>query len=257
MFDRLFKIIQAFFDKGISKMETPEILAEQAQEQLESTVKKVRETVISAVANEKMLEGKIKKNAEELSLWERRAAAAVQQNDDELAKQCLQKKQELNQNAFSLQSQLAEQQKTTISLKERANELDEKLREFRNKKKDLSTRVQASESVNKAHDLLSSSTGSSMDKWEEKIREKESRSEAVREMSAAPVEDKFKQLDKNMQLDDELAALKAKMGGGPKLIVDQESSQKPVVDQNVPMVIDNIEDAVEVEEVKPGDEKGK
>jgi phage shock protein A len=256
MFDRLFKIIQAFFDKGISKMETPEILAEQAQEELESTVKKVRETVISAVANEKMLEGKIKKNAEELALWERRATAAVQQNDDELAKQCLQKKQEFNQTGYSLESQLAEQKKTTVSLKERANELDEKLREFRNKKKDLSTRVQASESVAKAHDLLSSSTGSSMDKWEEKIREKESRSEAIREMSGAPVEDKFKQLDKNMQLDDELAALKAKMGGGPKLIVDKESSNKPVVDQNVPMVVDDIEDAVEVDEAKP-EEKGK
>jgi phage shock protein A len=182
-------------------------------------------------------------------LWEKRATAAVQQNDDELAKQCLQKKQEFNQNGYSLESQLAEQKKTTISLKERANELDEKLRDFRNKKKDLSTRMQASDSVNKANELLSSAGGSSMDKWEEKIREKESRSEAIREMNGAPIDDKFKKLD------DELAALKAKMGGGPKLIVDQESSQKPVVDQNVPMVVENIEDAVEVEEVKPGEEK--
>ncbi len=255
MFDRLFKIIQAMFDKGISKMETPEILAEQAQEELETSVKKIRETIVNGIANEKMLESKIKKNAEDLALWEQRATAAVQRNDDELAKQCLQKKQEFNQTGYSLESQLAEQKKTTMSLKERANELDEKLRDFRNKKKDLSTRMQASDSVNKANELLSSSGGSSMDKWEEKIREKESRSEAIREMSGAPIDDKFKKLDEHMQLDDELAALKAKMGGGPKLIVDQESSKKPVVDQNVPMVVENIEDAVEVDEVKPGDEK--
>ncbi len=255
MLDRLMKLIEAFFNKSMSKMETPEVLAEQAQSELEENVKKIKEAVISGIANEKMIEGKIKKNAEDLALWEKRAMGALQQNDEELAKQCLQKKQEFGQNGQSLEQQLADQKKTNISLKERSAELEEKLRDFKAKRKELTARSQATDTVTKAHELLSGtgSSASSMDKWEEKIREKEARGEALREISGAPMEDKFKNLDKNMALDDELAALKAKMGAGPKLIVDQETKTKAIVDKNVPIVREEIVDAVDVEEVS-GDE---
>ena len=248
MIDRFTSLMKAMFNKGISKMETPEILAEQAQMEIESSVKKVREAVVNSIANEKLLEQQLKKNVEELLTWEKRAATAVEHNNDEVAKQCLLKKQELNQSAQSLTVQLAEQKKSSASLKERQAELDEKFRDFQKKKDVITARGKAGEALAKANDLISSSSGGTgMDKWEQKIREKEIMSEVTRQTSGSDVEDKFKALDKNSQLDDELAALKAKVGT-PKLVVSQEPTPT-IVDDNLPMIID-------VDEVE-GDEKGK
>ena len=242
MLDRFMNQIKAMLNKGISQAETPEILAQQAQDQLETSITKLKEALTGGLAQEKMLEQQIKKNKEDLAMWEQRAATAVQQGNDEIARQCLQKKREHSEQAQTLESQLAEQEKTTAALKVRSAELDEELRDFRNKKTGLIARAQAGEALAKANELLSGASGSGMDKWEQKIREKEARGAALDELGGDPTADKFKELDTNSRLDDELAALKEQMGA-PRLVVNGE-----VVDENLPMVID---------ESKPDDDKGK
>jgi phage shock protein A len=242
MFERLKNIINAMFNKSMSQMETPEVLAEQAQNELESGVKKLREATTSSIANEKMLEKQIQKASEEVASWEKRATVAVGAGNDEIAKQCLAKKQEQNQQIQSLQTQLAEQKKNSAALKDRYGEMQTKLKEFQTRKGDMINRVKAGDAVVKANDLISKTGGSSMDKWEQKISEKEARAEAIRELNGGgAIDDKFKELDKHMAMDDELAALKAKMAAGgnsPKLIVDGAKTQ---ADDNVPMVVEVIE----------------
>lgn len=227
MFDRLMNVIKGMFSKGISKLETPELMAEQAQADLEGNVKKLREAVTDSLAGEKMLEKQLQKNAEELATWHQRATVAVQQNNDEIARQCLKKKEEHNQAGMDLESQSRQQKTTTVQLKERLAEMEQKLREFKNKKQDLVTRTQASNATAKANELLSNSAGgtSGMDKWEQKIREKEARSEAMREMSES---DSVKQVDiQLLDVDSQLAALKEQMSAGaPKLIVDTQKDKK-------------------------------
>lgn len=63
MFERLKNIINAMFNKSMSQLETPEVLAEQAQGELESGVKKLREAMTGSLANEKMLEKQLQKRA--------------------------------------------------------------------------------------------------------------------------------------------------------------------------------------------------
>lgn len=244
MFSRFMSLIKAMFNKGISKMETPELLAEEAQQNLESSVKKVQDAVVNSLTNEKMLEQQIKKARDEVAACDKRAAAAVQQNNDDLARQCLQKKGELNQNLAMLMSQLDEQKKNTAALKARAGELQEEMRAFAQKRRSLTARGQASDAVTKANELLSSSPGSEVARLEQKIEQKEYRSQALHDMGSSPVQDKFAELDKRIEIDDELAALKAQVSGGaPKLIVDQEAKPaKTVVDENVPMVIEPEDD---------------
>ena len=244
MFDRLKNIMNAMFNKSMSSLETPEVLAEQAQNELETGVKKLREAMTSSLQNEKMLEKQIQKANEELASWEKRATVAVGAGNDEIAKQCLQKKQEQNQVAQGLESQLTQQKKTTADLKSAYGEMEAKLCQFQSRKGDMINRVKAGDAVVKANDLISKSGGKGMDKWEQKISEKEARAEAIRELNGGgAIEDKFKELDKHMEMEDELAALKAKMGAAanpaPKLIVDDGG--KTVVDDNVPMVVEVIE----------------
>ena len=257
MFDRLMSILKSMFNKGMAKMETPEVLAEQAEMELESNFKKITEALTASIANEKLLEGKVKKTTEDLATWEKRALVAVQQNNDEMARQCLSKKQENAQALQQLEAQLVEQKKTTAMLKERHAELNAKLKDFRMKKSELMSRIQANDSMNKANALISGSGGtpSSMDKWEQKIAEKEALSIAQREISGiTKADDDFKQWDKQAGLDDELAKLKAIAasggGGGGMKLVEAKNPPKEHVDDNLPMIVD-------VEEIKSVDDDKK
>jgi phage shock protein A len=237
MFDRLMSLIKGMFNKGMSKMETPEVLAEEAEAELESNFKKITEAITEGITTEKLLEQKVQKNAAELATWEKRALTAVQQNNDDLARQCLAKKQELAQMAQQYDTQLSEQKKTNISLKERHGELKAKIDDFRIKKNQMLARMKAQDQQAKAAELASGAAGvSSLDKWEQKIAEKEARSQAVRELAGTTAfDDQVKQLDKAAALDDELSALKAiaASGGtsGPKLI------EAKGADPNVPMIV--------------------
>jgi len=237
MFDRLKNVVKGMFNQGVSKLETPTILAEQAQMELETGLKKVKEAVTAAMTNEKMMEGQLQKNSDELATWEKRAVMAVEQNNDDLARQCIAKKKEFKEHVDSLTAQIGEQKKATAGLKQRLNELEEEYRSFKVKKQSMLARAKAADGVAKANELISGGPGgggSSMDKWEEKIRDKEFKNEALKEMSGSNTEQHFNQAAKNLDLDDELAALKTKMTS-TKLI--EEKGAKIVVDDNVPMIV--------------------
>jgi hypothetical protein len=106
-------------------------------------------------------------------------------------------------------------------------------------------RAKSSDSLAKAQELTSGTGGSSMDKWEEKIRAKEI---SVDPLGTGAIEDKFKALDAHSELDDELAALKAKVGVTKiELIVDKE---------NVPLLTENKEEKGEAAEKAEKPEDG-
>lgn len=249
MFERLMNVLKSMFNSGVSKMETPEILAEQAEMELKKSVKEVQEALTSSMTNEKMLDQQIKKTAEERASWEKRAAIAVGQNNDEVARQCLQKKVELVKQEETLAQQLEEQKKQTVALRERFTKMDQENRDFGLKKASMTARAKSSDALAKANELLSDNSGSSMNKWEDRIRASEMRNAAIAEMNgqSAALEE-VKKLEKNSQLDDELAALKANLaaGGGagakgaPKLIVQntEEAEDVEVVAESEPMLIE-------------------
>ena len=260
MFERIINLFKGSVNKGVSKLETPENLAEQASIQLESNLKSLTEAVTAALTNQKSIEQQLVKNQEELTTWEKRAAVAVQNNNDDVAKQCLERKVAHSQNIQSLNSQLEEQKKTLASLKQQYADMEEQLRLFNIKKQGIIARAKSAENQLKADSLGGPGGSNAMDKLEEKIREKEMQNQAVSELNGGgKVDDQFKAMDKNAALDDELAALKAKVGSPaapaiagamPKLIVagDASGAAGAAHEENLPMVVD-----VEVSEPDKGD----
>lgn len=223
MFDRIKNLMNAMVSNGVNKMETPELLLEQAEMELQKNLKDLKEALTESIASEKMTERQLQKKAEELADWEKRATLAVQHDNDAVATECLKKKQEANEISQSLTAQLQQQKTTTATLRQHYSEVDEKLKEFLRKKPEMMARAKASDSLAKAHELTSGTGGSSMDKWEEKIRAKEIQTDPL---GTGAVEEKFKALDTNSELDDELAALKAKVG----------VSKIELVEDNVPLI---------------------
>lgn len=250
MFDRLIAVFKGLFNKGMKELETPEVLAEQAQMELESSHKKIKEAVITAITAEKALEKQIEANSKKIEEWVRRAQISVQQKNDELAKECLQKKQEHTQQDDQLKTQLEEQKKATSALKSRLSEIEQQLRDFHVKKKDMTARLKAGDALSKANEILDSSPGGTgaMAKLEDKIREKEARNEALAEMRGTPLEDKFKGLEGASELDMELAALKEQMAEQPKLIGADKNVKLIQMDQKEVKAIEaTVEDVTDVE----------
>lgn len=253
MFGRIVNVIKGMFNQGISKMETPEVLAEQAQMELESTQKQLKEALIAALTAEKSLEAKIKKDEEEVATWQKRAELAITKGDDQLAKQCLQKRQESEADLTHLKTQLEAQKSSSAALREKSNEQDAKVRDFQTKKKALITRANASAATAKANEVIgggSSSGSASLDKIEEKIRATELRNEAIADIRSGgdkALEDKVKELDATSNLDSELLALKMKVLESqqpmPKLIEAREKPVKAITDRSK-------DDSLEVEEVQ-------
>jgi phage shock protein A len=235
MFDRIKNLMNAMVSSGVNKLETPELLLEQAEMELQKNLKDLKEALTESIASEKMTEKQLQKKAQELADWEKRATIAVQHNNDEVATECLKKKQEANEANQSLTAQLQQQKATSATLKQRYSEVDEKLKEFLRKKPEMITRSKTSDSLAKANELTSGTGATSMDKWEEKIRAKEISTDPL---GTGAVDDKFKALDVHNELDDELAALKAKVGATKiELVEDKENvplltEHKPEDDSN-------------------------
>ena len=249
MFGRLINVIKGLLNQGISKVETPEILAEQHQMELETSGKQLKEALITQITAEKALEQKIQKDSEEVATWQKRAELAITKGDEDLAKQCLQKRQESEQNLAHLKTQLEAQKSATKALKERNSEHEQKMRDFQTQKKNMIARANASNATAKVNDLLNNRGGtSSLDKIEDKIRATELRNEAIADLrggSDKGLEDKIKELDATSDLDSELLKLKMKVleqKDQPKLIEVREKELKALPGPGI--------DAVTVEEVE-------
>lgn len=215
MLDRLAALIKSFFNNMMGKMETPELLLEKAHDDLQTSVTQTRQGLVQSMTTEKTLEGQIKKNQEEIEKWQRNAALAVQQGNEDVARQCLQKKQEAAQALSSMESQLASQKQATAALKQRLSELEGEFQKFQANKQNLLAREKAASASARATELLPGASGapiSKMDQLEQKIMEKEAKSAALRELSMSdskPTQDLLAQMD----IESELAALKGASPG--------------------------------------------
>src|ERR1700679_2812659 len=117
MFERLSNLFRAFFNAVLGRMEDPAMMLEQTYQDLQSNLIQVRQAVAQAIATEKQLEQQLQKNKDQAETWQNRAAVAVQQNNDDLAKQALSRKQQYVEAATELETQLTQQRKSTSNLR--------------------------------------------------------------------------------------------------------------------------------------------
>lgn len=220
MFKRFMNLVKGSANKGMKKLETPELMAEEAQMELEKAAKDLKEATIDARTNEKMLGKKVEAAAKKIEEWKARAALAVQQKNDDIARQCLQKKKDMEVELQSLNMQLEEQNRISHSMNERRIQVERELSEFKLKKQQLIARMQAGDALADAKSIGDvSSVTSGIDQFEEKIREQEMRNEVLRELDEDTLlEDEFKKLESSQgvsaapsAVDDELAQLKQKL----------------------------------------------
>lgn len=226
MFERIAMVFKAMVNALLGKVEDPQMMLEQTYQELQSNLIQVRQAVAQAIATEKQLEQQLQKNKDQAATWQNRAAMAVQQGNDDLARQALQRKQQYAQAAVELEAQLKNQKEATANLRQRLTELENEVQKAYTKKQVLIARDKAAAATTKANEILSKSSASGalsvIERMETKVQEKEARAAALAELGTDSLEKKFKNFEGQSDIEMELLALKGNLGKGSDKLITQD-----------------------------------
>ncbi|HHW68099.1 MAG TPA: PspA/IM30 family protein [Epulopiscium sp.] len=223
IFNRMVNVIKANINDLIDKAEDPEKMLEQLILDMQEQYTAAKAQVAQAIADEKKLEREYEEQLKLQNEWAEKAELAVSQQNDDLAIKALKRKKEHEKLAEEYKIHLDDQKQVTEKLKNSLKELNDKIEEAKRKKELLiarSKRAKVQETVNKTFsELNDTSAFDSFARMESKIEAMEDKVKAQEELnnevSENTLDKEFEQLEKARQdLDvmDELAALKAKMG---------------------------------------------
>lgn len=214
--DRISRLIKSNVNDLIDKAEDPEKMAKQIIEELNQHLVEAKTQTASAIATLNQLEKQAHENADLAQRWQAKAELAVSKGDDDLAREALARKKTYQTAADGLQAQVDQQKKQVEQLKSALCELEARIAEAQAKKDLLVARhhsAQANAEIQRTMSKVDASGAlSALDRMQQKVDSEEAQASAWAELSGDSLEDKFKKLESHPEVDDELAALKAKLG---------------------------------------------
>lgn len=223
IFARLAALIKANLNDLIDKAEDPIKMLDQAVIDMANQLIEAKKQVAIAIADEKRLAKQGEAEQSKAAEWERRAMMAVRAGDDALAMEALQRKKEHEQLATTFKDQWTKQKRQVDQLKTALRILNAKIEEAKRKKQVLKAqyqRAQATKHIQETLQGLNESQGfSAFERAEQKVLQVEAEAEAASELaeeySGDTLEHQFNRMEVVHGAQDDLAALKAKMGLAP------------------------------------------
>jgi phage shock protein A len=219
IFGRISDIVKSNVNELIDKAEDPAKMMDQMIRDMQEQLREAKIEVAKAIADEKRLQQQLKQNQSQSKNWESKAMLALKKGDERLATEALKQKKTYDGLVTSIQPQWEQQNALSGKLKDSLRALESKIDEARRKKEILIARQKRAEAQQKIHDVMTGlndrSAFANFDRMEKKVMEIEAQADAAVELETASLDDEFKALEAGSGVDDELAALKAKMGLNP------------------------------------------
>jgi len=217
IFNRITDIFKANVNDALDKAEEPEKMLKQMIIEMGESINKATLAVAQSIANEKSLERKINKAKNEQDEWQDKAVKALNAGREDLAKAALEKKSIASKNFIDLEPMHKTAKETANKLREQLELLKKKLDEAKMRQSTLIARSQAAKAQKSISQNLSgvgSDSFSKFDKYENKIEQLEAEAEAHSQLAGdnTGLDDEFKQLEQNTQVDSDLIKLKQEMG---------------------------------------------
>ena len=217
IFSRMADIVKANLNDLLTRAEDPEKMIRQMILEMEEAVNKATASVGTAVANEKRLERQYMEKQDQIEAWQKKAELAVEAGEDDLARRALERKSTIEEAARDLEAALDESRKTSTQLKQQLTQLKSKLDEARTRQGALVARRRAAEArkqIAKGLSGVGDDAFSSFDRFRQRIESEEAEADAHQAIAGAEpsLEDAFSKLEKKGSVEDELKALKEKMG---------------------------------------------
>tara|TARA_Y200000002_G_C22636295_1_gene644789 strand:- start:940 stop:1542 length:603 start_codon:yes stop_codon:yes gene_type:complete len=185
-------------------------------QEMEDTLVEVRSASAKTLANKKEIVNQIAKYESDASDWEAKAELALSKDREDLARAALQEKKKSAEAAEALSKELAIVDEQISKLQDEIGQLQEKLADAKSRQKAIIMRQKtASSRLEVKKTLDSTKVDNAMgrfEQYERKIDDLESQVEAY-DLGKKTLQDEFAELEASDKVEDELAALKAKVKG--------------------------------------------
>jgi phage shock protein A len=238
IFSRLAQLIKSNLNDLISRSEDPEKMLNQVVLEMNNQLVEAKKQVAASIADEKRLAKQLEQELANAQEWERRAMMAVRAGNEELAKEALARKREYDELAATYKDQWTKQKTAVEQLKKALRLLNDKIEEAKRKKNVLIARKKRAEAQRAIQDTMSGlrdqSAFETFDRMAAKVDQIEAEAEAegdlAEEYSGDTLTSKFKELEGKHSSDEDLVALKRKMGMLP---AEEEKAPAPPVQARV------------------------
>jgi phage shock protein A len=213
--DRISRLVSSNVNAAIDKMTDPAKEIDQLVLDMEAQLKKARQEVQGALATEKRHRDRAAELGRSVDSWQERAERAVRAGDDGLAREALKRKAEIEQEKLDAERTLRDQEAYADQLTSALKALEARIAEVKLKKETLKAKARAS----KGRSPLGNSAFSEFDRLSGKVDAVEAEAGLDEELAAMRHEDaksreverKLEALGKDKDVEDRLAALKAKL----------------------------------------------
>jgi phage shock protein A len=225
-------IVKAKFSKLLNRAENPTETLDYSYEQMQQQLQNVKRGVADVVTAKKRLELQTQKLEQNVVKLETQARQAVAANREDLARQALERKAAAQQQLQGLDAQVKQLEDQQQKLVESQQTLESRIEAFRSQKEVLKAQYSAAEAQVRIGEAATgigehmSDTGLAIQRAKDKTEELQARASAIDELTTSGALEDFTagdqtQLDRELsqissssQVEDELAKLKAEVGGG-------------------------------------------
>ncbi|TPV93520.1 MAG: PspA/IM30 family protein [Myxococcales bacterium FL481] len=217
LFSRLKRAISGTLNDAVDSLSDPGQELALMLDNLADQIKKAESDLRDAMVSRKVAERKVEELVVEENSWQDRAERALKLGDENLARSALERKSSFTTQRRDAEASVHEQSHIVDTMKAGIEESKAKLKSLNLRRGTLMAQARATKQ-NEDAGIAGSNPTSRIDDIEQKISEIEIHNELVAEESkeraeAAAVDAQLDALDEKSELDDELAALKAKLRG--------------------------------------------
>lgn len=215
IFSRLSDIINSNVNALLDRAEDPEKMARLMIQEMEDTLIEVRSASVKAIADKKEIERKLEALQDSATEWEEKAEFALSKEREDLAKGALLAKRKIADQIDVLSNELKLIEEGLTKSNEDLGKLQSKLEEARAKKKSMEIRMQTAEKRVKVrktlHDGRIDDALARYETLERKISELDAEADSFDLGRKKSLADEFAELEAESEVEDELAAMKAKL----------------------------------------------
>lgn len=216
LLERVTTLVRANLNDMLDKAEDPEKMLKQILIDMHNQLIQVKTQVAASIADEQKLYQRYLENQEDADKWQQKAELAVRKADDALAKEALARRNSYQSVADGFKQQYDEQKKQVELLKSALTKLEAKIDEAERKKDLLIARSRRARAEQQIQGTMAGiekvGVFDTLDRMEEKVATEEARAKAATELASDDLEERFKTLEQEDDLDRQLAELKQKAG---------------------------------------------
>ncbi len=219
IFTRFRDIVNSNINAMLDKAEDPEKLIKLMIQEMEDTLVEIKASCAGVMANRKKAERQLDQIQSRAKYWENNAELAVNRGRDDLAREALVEKRRFTGMENPLEKQLMEHNSLIEQYQEDIRQLEERLRTAREKRQGLAQRHLRAKRKKRTQEEIrrmdSSETILKFEQLENRIERMEAEADLVNFGNGPELEEEFKNLLVDDEIEKELQGLKSSLQKGP------------------------------------------